>query len=101
MEVSMDLPSKTVIDLLTYLMPGFITAAILYNLTPAPRPIPFERVVLALIFTVVVWVLVVALKTSFSVVGERAMAVGDWTDSTQLVWSVLLAVFLGLVVAYL
>lgn len=67
----MDLPSKTVIEVLTYLMPGFIAAATLYNLTPAPRPIPFERIVLALIFTVVVQVVVLALRESLVWVGER------------------------------
>lgn len=56
----MDIPSKAIVDVLTYLLPGFITTAILHNLTLAPRPIPFERVVLALIFTMVGQVLVLA-----------------------------------------
>ena len=47
----MDIPDQSVITVLTYLLPGFITAALVYSLTPSPRPIPFERVVQALIFT--------------------------------------------------
>jgi small-conductance mechanosensitive channel len=97
----MELPSKTVVDVLTYLMPGFITAAIVYNLTPAPRPIPFERVVLALIFTIAVQVLVLILKTALSLAGSSGINFGPWTDETQLLWSVLFAVLLGLILAYL
>jgi hypothetical protein len=95
------LPSKAIIDVLTYLMPGFIAAAILHNLTPAPRPIPFERIVVALIYTIVVQVIVLALKTSFIAVGTAGINVGYWTDSTQLLWSVAMGVLLGLLVAYL
>ncbi len=97
----MELPSKTVVDVLTYLMPGFITAAIMYNLTPAPRPIPFERVVLALIFTIVVQVVVLILKSSLFLTGTSGIIFGNWSDETQLVWSVLFAMLLGLLVAYL
>jgi|SRR5687768_1943885 len=97
----MDLPSKVIIDVLTYLLPGFITAAIVYNLTPAPRPIPFERLVLALIFTMVGQVVVLTLRESFFSVGAAVMTVGDWTDDVQLVWSVFVAILLGLLVAFL
>lgn len=97
----MDLPSKTVIDVLTYLMPGFITAATVYNLTPAPRPIPFERVVLALIYTMVVQVMVLALKETLLLVGTTVMTIGIWTDETQLTWSVVIVILLGLLVAYI
>jgi hypothetical protein len=45
----MDLPNTALIDVLTYLLPGFVAAAAVYVLTPAIRPAPFERVVQALI----------------------------------------------------
>src|SRR5438876_3400762 len=96
----MDIPSKAVIDVLAYLLPGFVTAAIVYNLTPAPRPIPFERVVQALIFTIVVQVFVVAAKAGLLWAGTHVTVVGLWTKDLQLVWSVVLAVILGLVVTY-
>ena len=97
----MELPSKTVIEVLTYLMPGFITAAIVHNLTPAPRPIPFERVVVALIFTVVVQTLVFMLKTSLLFSGTMLPTFGNWTNESEVIWSVLLAISLGLVIAHL
>jgi len=97
----MELPSKTAIDVLIYLMPGFITAATLYNLTPAPRPIPFERIVLAFIFTVVVQVVILVVRESLFWAGKAVMTIGKWTSETQLVWAVIVAILLGLVVARL
>jgi small-conductance mechanosensitive channel len=97
----MDLPSKAIVDVLTYLLPGFLTAAIAYNLTPAPRPIPFERVVQALMFTIFVQVFVIGVKAAAFWMGKRVGATGVWTDDSQLIWSVVVAVLLGLAVAYL
>ena len=96
----MELPSSAVVDVLTYLLPGFITAAILYNLTPAPRPIPFERVVQALIFTIIVQVLVVALRTALLSIGNHGVVMGVWSEDAQLVMSVCLAILLGVAAAY-
>lgn len=95
----MDLPSQALVDALTYLLPGFIAAAIFYNLTPAPRPIPFERIIQALIFTVLVQVLVPAIRWLLLLVGHRG-ALGTWSDSVQLAWSIGLALGIGLTAAY-
>jgi hypothetical protein len=89
-----------VIDVLTYLLPGFITAALFHILTPAPRPIPFERVVQALIFTILVQVCILVVKEVLLGLGSRVASVGVWTDDVRLVWSVLLAVGLGLLIAW-
>ena len=43
--------SQALIDLLQYLLPGFVAAAIFYEFTPYPKPAPFERVIGALVFT--------------------------------------------------
>ena len=40
------------IDILTYLLPGLVAAATFYALTSHPKPGTFERIVQALIFTV-------------------------------------------------
>lgn len=95
----MDLISKEVVDLLTYLLPGFIAAAILYNLTPNPRPEPFERLVQALIYTVIIQVLVLFVAAVLSWFGEHIETFGTWTDNSRLVWSVLIALALGLALA--
>jgi hypothetical protein len=92
----MDLPSKTIIDVLTYLLPGFITAALLYRLTPAPRPIPFERVIQALIFTIVIQLLVTGTKHVLFKLGDWMIVLGPWTNDVALAWSVVIAFVLGL-----
>ncbi|HEY3383465.1 MAG TPA: DUF6338 family protein [Vicinamibacterales bacterium] len=96
----MDVPSKTIIDVLTYLLPGFITAALVYNLTPVPRLVPFERVVQALIFTILVQVAVLVVRTALLALGVRVGVLGAWTEEARLVWSVLVAIGLGLSVAW-
>jgi hypothetical protein len=95
----MEFPGQDVIAVLTYLLPGFITAAVVYSLTPAPRPIPFERVVQALIFTMLVQVCVVGIGFALREAGS-VVSVGAWTDNVRLAWSVLVAGALGLAVAW-
>lgn len=92
----MDLPSKTIVDVLTFLLPGFITAELLYALTPAPRRIPFERVIQALIFTLIIQVIVAATRFGFLWAGRQATPWGPWTDTVALGWSVGFAFALGL-----
>lgn len=96
----MDVPGEAVIAILTYLLPGFITAALVYVLTPEPRPIPFERVVQALIFTILVQVGVTGLGTGLRWIGLNWLTLGPWTEQVRLVWSVVLAGVLGLVLAW-
>ena len=43
------------------LVPGFVSAGVYYGLTSHPKPSMFERLVQALVFTVVVWALAAAL----------------------------------------
>jgi hypothetical protein len=96
----MDVPSETVIAILTYLLPGFITAALVYVLTPEPRPIPFERVVQALIFTMLVQVGVTGVGAGLRWVGLQWFSIGLWTEHVRLGWSVVLAGVLGLFIAW-
>jgi hypothetical protein len=96
----MDIPSKSAIEILMYLLPGLVTAEIVHNLTPAPRPAPFERVVQALIFTLVVQVLVVSARAGCLLGGRHIVQFGPWTENVRLVWSAALAAILGLILAH-
>lgn len=96
----MDVPSEAVIAILTYLLPGFITAAVVYALTPEPRPIPFERVVQALIFTMLVQVAMFGMTATLRWVGDHWFSLGPWTEQVRLSWSVGLAVIFGLALAW-
>lgn len=96
----MDIPGNSVIDVLSYLLPGFIAAAVFYSLTPSARPIPFERVVQALMFTMLVQVGVVVVQAILGF-ASAYVSIGIWTENARLVWSVVLAGMLGLGLAWM
>lgn len=87
--------SNDVILLLQYLLPGFLVAWIFYGLIPQAKPSEFERVVQALIFALLVKVAMLAVRAVTLFCG-RWLAVGTWTGDTELVWSPVLAISLGL-----
>ena len=97
----MNIPSQTIIEILTYLLPGFVSAAFLYSLTPTPRPIPFERVVQALILTFVIQVGTSLVGAGLIWIGPRFWSIGVWAEQARNSWALLLAVLLGVVLAWL
>lgn len=92
----MNLASNGVIDVLTFLLPGFVAAAIFYSLTSHAKPGAFERVIQALIFTMIIKAIVTLYVMFSSSTGESRHWVGDWEP----VPSVAIAVILALVAAY-
>lgn len=54
----MSLASSETVSILTFLLPGFVAAAVFYSLTSHTKPSAFERIVQALIFTIFVQVIV-------------------------------------------
>jgi hypothetical protein len=89
--------SKDVVTLLQYLMPGFLVAWVFYGLTSHPIPSQFERVVQALIFTLVVRVFVSLERSLLEWIGSW-WALGHWGSDADLFASLLTALGLGLVV---
>lgn len=81
--------AKEIVHLFYVLLPGFVTAWIFYGLTAHPRLDWFERLVQALIFTVIVQALVYLLRLAIH--GRD-----PWTAETNLSWSLVLAVVLGI-----
>ena len=53
--------SSETVTVLTFLLPGFVAAAIFYSLTSHPKPSDLERVIQALIFTVIGQAIVTAI----------------------------------------
>lgn len=90
--------SKDVVALLQYLAPGFIMAWVYYGLTSHSKPSQFERVVQALIFTVVIQTLVEGVRLLAELIGAR-ISFGPWSASSQLTASLLTALALGVVVS--
>ncbi len=97
----MDIPDQAVITVLTYLLPGFITSELLHVLTPAPRPIPFERVVRALIFTMLVQLGVSVVDFALRRFGSAGLTAGNWIEPSRLGLSVVVAVVLGVLFAWI
>lgn len=87
--------SKDVIALLQYLAPGFVMAWVYYGLTSHVKPSQFERVVQALIFTVVVQVFVIGERFIAEWAG-RWLVFGEWSTNSQLFLSLVTAIALGL-----
>ncbi len=93
--------SKDLVLLLQYLLPGFVATQLFYALTSHPRPSQFERVVQALVWTVIVQVLTIGASAILLWAGTHVYPFGSWTFNAQLVWSIIIAAGLGLALASL
>ncbi|MEE2601643.1 MAG: DUF6338 family protein [Pseudomonadota bacterium] len=93
--------SGNIIDLVIFLLPGFVCAWIFYGLTSHPKPHQFERLVQALIYTFLVRGLVIATEWLFIALGDNWFSIGEWDDSSETVVSLLFALLLGGLFAYL
>ena len=91
--------SKEVVALLSYLLPGFLVAWLFYALTSYPKPSQLERVIQALIFTLLVHAIVVVEKNSLEFVGKW-IQLGVWNSDAELLASVVSALVFGILVAY-
>ncbi len=95
----MNLPINSLIDLLNYLLPGFVTAWVYYALTAYSRPTQFERIVQALIFTLIVQGTLVPVKYLLIFIGDNLYSIGYWSENIQLVYSIIIALFIGLIIS--
>lgn len=80
----MDGIGADVLQILRYLLPGLLAAWIFYGLTAFPKPSQFERVVQALIFTLIVQVIsypTIALLLWFG----THWPIAAWTETTELI----------------
>ena len=83
-------------EILEFLLPGFVAAAVLYSLTSHPKPSAFERVVQALVFTIVVQAVEAMVFLIFHAPAEG----GPWSSDGEVLVSVPVAVVLGLMAAH-
>ena len=91
--------SRDILALLTQLMPGFLTAWVVYGLTTYTKPSQFERIVQALIYSFIVSALVVIIERALIFIG-RFVQIGVWDKSAELITSTVVAILLGLVLSY-
>ena len=85
--------TNNVIQLLQYLLPGFLSAWVFYGFTSYVKPSQFERVVQALIFTLVIQMLVYPTK---QILGSEA---GPWNSELELIVSSSFAIAFGFLFA--
>jgi hypothetical protein len=91
--------STEVVGIIYQLLPGFLVAWILYGLTAYPKPSPFERVVQALIFTVIVRAFIIGIRIAALAIGSKH-SIGPWNEDVSLIWSVVIAIFIGLALTW-
>ena len=94
-----DVPNET-IELLQYLLPGFLASWVFYGLTSHLKPSQFERVVEALIFSLIIKTTAVPTKFFLLLIGN-VFALSSWNSSSELITSVFLAIFVGFLLSYL
>ena len=92
----MNWASNEIIAILTFLLPGFVAAAVFHSLTAHPKPKEFDRLVQALIFTTVVQ----AIVKGIPLVVVRAGTEPIWSSEAEIVVAVLAAVGVALIATY-
>lgn len=91
--------ASDLISLLRYLLPGFLSAWVFYGFTSFQKPSQFERIIQALIFTLIVQVLVSIIRWLLTYIGGYWSG-DNWTADTELGFSVALAAVLGFLFAF-
>jgi hypothetical protein len=91
--------AKDLIAVLQYLLPGFLAAWVFYGFTSFAKPSQFERVVEALVFTLIVQS-IVFVESAVALSLGHIVSMGTWTPRCELVCSSITAFFLGAIFAY-
>jgi predicted membrane protein len=92
--------AKDSVALFSYLLPGFLSAWVLYGLTSDPKPSQFERVIQALIFSFAVYALHPFVEAALLGLGSHLGAVRVWDDAASNGAKAAIAVTLGLLLAW-
>ncbi|MGZ8173630.1 MULTISPECIES: DUF6338 family protein [Methylobacter] len=87
------------VSLLRYLLPGFLATWIFYGFTSYTKPSQFERVVQALIFTLIVKSVVYCVRSILLWTGNFYVA-GEWNEQSVLITSIFSATIVGFVFAF-
>lgn len=91
--------SKDVLAVLTQLMPGFLTAWVVFGLTTYTKPAQFERIVQALIYSFIVTALIAVLESVLLFSGQF-VRLGTWNHTTEVISSASVAIVLGILLSF-
>ena len=89
--------SSEAVAVITFLLPGFVAAGIFYSLTSHPKPGDLDKVVQALVFTMVGRAVAQGAEFGASVLGGES----DWAARWDFVISVVLAAVIGFLAAWI
>ena len=90
----MNWATSEIVAVLTFLLPGFVGAAVFYSLTSHPKPGDFERVIQALVFTTVAQAIAWLVTVLIAVWSDY-----EWPTGLELTVSVVCAVGAALLAA--
>jgi hypothetical protein len=92
--------APAVVALLQFLLPGFLAAWVFYAFTSYRKPSEFERVIQALIFTLLIKTVATPIRLGFLTLGEWK-SLGQWDESSDLLTATVIAFLLGALFSYL
>lgn len=93
--------TEGIINLLQYLLPGFLAAWVFYGFTSFPKPSQFERIVQALVFTLIIQAIVFIERFVFLSIGNiSSRSLGLWSSRSELFCSAITAIFIGFLFTY-
>lgn len=96
----METASSETIGILGFLLPGFVAAAVFHAFTSHPKPGPFERVILALMFTAIAQTLVAPLPSSIRPVEIEIGGGVAWDPIWAMAFAVIAAFIVVVAVNY-
>ncbi len=85
--------STATIEILQYMLPGFLCAWIFYSFTSHQKPQQIEQLVQALIFTLIIQVLVIFFKFTI----DSFFTGTNWSEDRELVLSTVMAMLMGFI----
>ncbi len=89
------------IPFLQSLLPGLLCAWIFHGLTAYPKPAAFERVIQALVFTVIIQALTALTEKILLALGALLSNPFIWGSNDAIIISAAYAILLGLLISYL
>lgn len=95
----MDVVTKEIFNLLQYLLPGLLASWVFFGITPFAKPSPFERIVQALIFTLIIQFTMQFVELSSTSCPQKISF--SSLCKTELIWSTIFALVYGLAFAVL
>ena len=87
------------VNILQYLLPGFVTAWLFHSFTSYNKSSQFERIIQALIFTILIQAIVSVIKFFLLLIG-KFYSLLSWDNNSNTIWSIIVAIIIGIVFSF-